>query len=243
MRDHELDIVDLGTKKGGATIEFLQFSHRHLKQSKNNPMPYYLTKEELDSIRMGKCVGYERAEGEKYRKDVENRKMQFRIADLATDGAIEELPSAKVYLAWHFLEHVPNKDWSRKLVHASLTNSRWMSWFRLPSFQQDDETGEGVLRKHGMRFTWTNWRGHPSHWLVEDCQEAIYSWGEENQDRPYRLSVRPAGYIRGMDDHRVVPIDTEIDVNKYEKKHGPKPLHVKFKKPIVAEWEVIVRFQ
>jgi|TARA_R110000824_G_scaffold115066_3_gene265988 hypothetical protein len=243
MRDHELDIVDLGTKMGNATIEFLQFSKRHLDQQNNKPLPSYLTREEFNSIDIRKCVGYERAEGEKYRAQVEGRKMQFRIADLATAGAIEELPPAKVYLAWHFLEHVPNKDWSRKLVHASLSSSRWMSWFRLPSFQQDDATGEGALREHGMRFTWTNWRGHPSHWLVEDCTAAITSWAMDNQDRPYHLSVRPAGYIRSMDDHRVVPIDTEIDVNKYQKKHGPKPLHVKLKQPIVAEWEVIVRFK
>tara|TARA_R110000824_G_scaffold315681_1_gene502828 strand:- start:479 stop:1210 length:732 start_codon:yes stop_codon:yes gene_type:complete len=243
MRDHELDIVDLGTKKGNATIEFLQFSKRHLQQRKGKPLPYYLTQEELSSMSIRNCAGYERKEGEKYRKGVEGRGMQFRLADLATDGAIEQLPPAKVYLAWHFLEHVPNKDWSRKLVHASLSNSRWMSWFRLPSFQQDDKTGEGALRKHGMRFTWTNWRGHPSHWLVEDCQEAIQSWAETNKDRPYFLDIRPAGYIRAMDDHRVVPIDTEIDVNKYEKKHGPKPLHIKLEQPIVAEWEVIVRFK
>ena len=233
MRDHELDIVDLGTKKGNATIEFLQFSKRHLQQRKGKPLPYYLTQEELSSMSIRNCAGYERKEGEKYRKGVEGRGMQFRLADLATDGAIEQLPPAKVYLAWHFLEHVPNKDWSRKLVHASLSNSRWMSWFRLPSFQQDDKTGEGALRKHGMRFTW----------LVEDCQEAIQSWAETNKDRPYFLDIRPAGYIRAMDDHRVVPIDTEIDVNKYEKKHGPKPLHIKLEQPIVAEWEVIVRLK
>jgi len=243
MRDHELDIVDLGTKKGNAVFDFLKFSKRHLAQGKNNPSSCYLKQEELHSITRAGCVGYERKEGEKYRKEVEGRGMQFRIADLATDGAIAELPPAKVYLAWHFLEHVPNKDWSRKLVHASLSNSRWMAWFRLPSFQQDDKTGEGALRKHGMRFTWTNWRGHPSHWLVEDCREAIFSWAEENKDRPYGLEIRPAGYIRTMGDHRVVPINTEIDVNKYEKKHGPKPLHIELEQPIVAEWEVIVRFK
>ena len=242
MRDHELDIVDLGTKKGNAVFEFLKFSKRHLDQRKGNPLPCYLKQDELSSLNKAKCAGYEREEGEKYRKEVEGKGMQFRIADLATDDAIAQLPPAKVYLAWHFLEHVPNKDWSRKLVHASLSNSRWMSWFRLPSFQQDDFAGEGALRKHGMRFTWTNWRGHPSHWLVEDCQEAIQSWAEENKDRPYKLEIRPAGYIRTMGDHRVVPIDTEIDVNKYEKKHGPKPLHIKLEQPIVAEWEVIVRF-
>ena len=94
-----------------------------------------------------------------------------------------------------------------------------------------------------MRFTWTNWRGHPSHWLVEDCTDAIEGWAKDVPQRAYDLTVKPAGFIKNMADHRVVPIDTPIDVNKYEPKHGPKPFSVKFKQPIVAEWEVIVRFK
>jgi len=227
----EFDVVDLGTKHGNAIEEFIKKGKQYL----NYP-------DFIQSIDPGRCVGYERPQAEDYRKIVEGKGFQFRTADLASDVAITHLPLAEVYLAWHFLEHVPNKDWSRKLVRAALTYSRKLAWFRLPSFQQDTDTGEGVLKEHGMRFTWTNWRGHPSHWLVEDCQEAIDSWSKDVPHRTFMLTVKPAGYIRSMSDHRVVPIDTPIDVNKYEPKYGPKPLGVVFKKPIVAEWEVIVRF-
>lgn len=233
MMEPEFDIVDLGTKHGNAIDEFLKKGGEYLKR-----------RELMRRIQRGRCVGYERPQAEKYRKIVEGKGFQFRVADLANDEEIAKLPMAEIYLAWHFLEHVPNKDWSRKLVRASLTNARHMAWFRLPSFQQDKDTGEGVLKEHGMRFTWTNWKGHPSHWLVEDCLDAITEWSMDvGPYRTFDTMVKPAGYIKSMSDHRVVPIDTPIDVNKYEPKYGPKPLDVVFKKPIVAEWEVIVRFK
>lgn len=223
------DVVDLGTKQGNAIDVFL-----------TNAGAMYLNPEIIKGLKKSKCIGFERPECEKYRKDVEKKGFNFEIANLATDEAIANLPAGKIYLAWHFLEHLPNKEWSEKLVNVSLTKSTVMSWFRLPSFEQDDITGEGVLRKLGLRFTWTNWHGHSSHWLVQDCVNAIRSW-EIKQERKFSLTIRPAGYIKNTADKRVVPIDTPVDVNAYEPKHGYKPI-VQFKQAIVAEWEVIVRF-
>ena len=227
----EFDIVDLGTKHGWAIDEFRRKGNMYLK------LP-----ELFKQIKPQQCVGYERPQMEKYRTIVEKKNYKFRTADLAVDEAIAALPLAKIYLAFHFLEHVPNKDWSRKLVHQSLTNAQHLAWFKLPSFQQDNETGEGVLRQHGMRFTWTTWPNHPSHWLVEDCTDAIKEWSKNFPDRSYNLIVKPYGWINDMANDLVVPIDAPNDVVKYEPKHGPKPLHIKFKQPVISEYEVIVMF-
>jgi len=224
-----LDIVDLGTKHGNAISEFLGKGRQ------------YLTKPE--SLLPKNCVGYERPEGEEYRLIMEKKGFQFRVADLANDLEISLLPPAEVYLAWHFLEHVPNHDWARKLVIASLRNSKQVAWFRLPSFQQDEVTGEGVLRNHGMRFTWTNWTGHPTPWTVQDCIASITEWTSQHPGRSFELIVKPADRVRDMSDERVVPIGTPTNVNKYEPKYGPKPLSIKFSRPIIAAWEVIVRFK
>ena len=96
-----------------------------------------------------------------------------------------------------------------------------------------------------MRFTWTNWHGHPSHWLVEDCVKAVESWCEASNNGVdnYTLVVKPAGYIRDMNDKRVVPVASPVDTNKYHTSLGSKPLSIVFDKPLVAEWEVIVRFK
>lgn len=232
MEKTEFDVVDLGTKHGGAIEEFLKRGR------------VFLRNESLERrLNRGRCVGYERPQAEDYRGKVEGKGFQFRTANLADDTEIARLPDSEIYLAWHFLEHVPNKDWARKLVQASLTHSRHFAWFRLPSFEQDEQNGEGFLRKHGMRFTWTNWLGHPTHWLVGDCTNAIIDWEKENPERKFDLQVRPADRITSMKDQRVVPIDTPVDVNKYEAKFGPKPLDVRFTTPVIAAWEVTVRFQ
>lgn len=231
MNQPEFDVVDLGTKHGNAIWEFL-------KKGRG-----YLHHKELESrLSPERCVGYERPQAASYRGKVEARGYKFRLANLADDNAIAALPTSEIYLAWHFLEHVPNKEWAYKLVKAALTNSRRFAWFRLPSFEQDDKTGEGVLKKHGMRFTWTNWLGHPTHWLVSDCVGAIREWEMEFPERKFDLQIRPADYIESMEDTRVVPIDTPVDVNEYHVKYGPKPSIGSFNPPIVAAWEVTVRF-
>ena len=232
MTRPEFDVVDLGTKHGNAMLEFFRNGRHNLHD------------EALEKrLRRNRCVGYERPQAEDYRSTVEKKGFQFRVANLADDAAIAALPESEIYLAWHFLEHVPNKDWAHKLVKASLTNSRRLAWFRLPSFEQDELTGEGFLKKHGMRFTWTNWLGHPTHWLVRDCTNAIKEWTKEFPEREIDMTIRPADRINSMRNSRVVPIDTPVDVNKYEVKHGPKPLGVRFTVPVIAAWEVTVRFK
>lgn len=229
--DDIYDVVDLGTKKGGALVEFLKQGDVFTRSG---------IKEQCRRIR---CVGYEREQGEAYRADVESRGFQFKIANLATDEGIAQLPKSRVYLAWHFLEHVPDKSWSDKLVKASLSNCQELAWFRLPSFEQDEENGEGVLRKHGMRFTWTHWHGHTSHWLVDDCVRSISDWGAANPEREYSVFIKPADYVKSMSDKRVVPISAPIDVNVYHPKYGGKPKLGPFEPPIVAAWEVAVAFK
>jgi hypothetical protein len=228
----EYDVVDLGTKHGGAIAEFLRRGNISLKDTKL-----------FRSFRNGRCVGYEIPAMAAYRLKVESKGFKFSLADLATDEGIRNLPPSQVYLAWHFLEHVPDKSWSSKLVKASLSNANRLAWFRLPSFEQDIETGEGVLRKHGLRFTWTHWKGHPTHWLVQDCKQAIDEWAEQNPTRAYELEVRPAEKIRNVSDSRVVPISAPIDTTKYSASLGPKPELPDFKTAVVSAWEIVVRFK
>jgi len=228
----EYDVVDLGTKHGNAIAGFLNKGNVALKNIRLHR-----------SLKKGRCVGYEIPKMEAYRSKVESKGFKFATADLATDDAIAALPTSRVYLAWHFLEHVPNKSWSDKLVKASLTNASKLAWFRLPSFEQDTVNGEGVLRQHGLRFTWTHWAGHPTHWLVADCRKSIEEWAAANPDRPYDLDIRPADRINHVDNDRVVPISAPIDTTVYSASMGPKPKLPRFSPPIVSAWEVIVRFK
>lgn len=238
---NKFDVVDLGTKKGNALQFFFKvvYSHCNAKKKFN---PFVGLETSLKELQQKNSIGYERPEAASYRKDVETKGFQFGLLDLSVASDIKKLPLGAFYTAWHFLEHLPDKKTAKVVVQEALSKAEKMLWCRLPSFEQNDETGEGVLRKLGLRFTWTNWKGHPCHWLVADCVEAIESWGAVNPDKPFDLFVKPSSWIESTDHFRVVPIDTPVDVTAYSPKFGKKPFK-KFDKPIVAEWEVIARFK
>lgn len=226
-----MNVIDLGTKHGNAIDEFR-------KRAGATVLPA----EEVRRFAPATCRGYERIEAEAYRPIVEAKGYQFAIANLADVTDLTRLPEAEVYLAWHVLEHLPNKACADLAVRAALTRARRLAWFRLPSFEPDTKQGEGALRQHGLRFSWTLWTGHPTAWLVEDCVNSIRGWQEENLGRTLELIVKPAAYVKHTDDWRVVPVNAPIDTNHYEPHLGPKPKRIRFNPFLVSEWEVIARF-
>jgi hypothetical protein len=228
MRLPLYDVVDLGTKKGGALVEF--FKRACLVTFGVDPSPW----------QRSRSIGFERKAGEGYCNNVVRAGFRFAIADLATEEGLANLPKGKYYLAWHFLEHLPSKQHSDAAVKRALTQAEKAAWFRLPSFEQDELQGEGVLRKHGMRFTWTNWNGHTSPYLLSDCLKAIEEWGAANPKKRYQVRVKPARRMLSMRDDRIVPIDAPVDTRAYSPAFGPKP-DLTFSQPVVAEWEVIVQ--
>ena len=236
----KFDVVDLGTKHGNAIQTFLR-----LVQNRDNKKVLRVLSElnfDPSKIQKNLCLGVERPEAESYRNIVEKKGYKFLTLDLSSSLALSTLPVSRVYLLWHFLEHLPDKESSKQAVQSALSQSTGLVWCRLPSFQQDDQTGEGALRKLGLRFSWTHWRGHTSFWLVEDCVNAINEWGLQNPKRKYDILVKPCDYIKDTADKRVVPIGAPIDTNEYARSQGPKSFKT-FQPKLAAAWEVIVRFQ
>lgn len=225
-----LDVVDLGTKHGNAMTTFL-------KRAGVTVLPH----KQVLSFSRTNCRGYERPEAEAYRKEVEAKQFQFATLDLSQPAQLAELPEASVYLAWHLLEHLPNATAAYWLIWRALSQAKQLAWFRLPSFEQD-RRGEGALRPLGLRFSWTNWRGHPNPYLVADCQQAVADWQKQNPERKCKVVTKPAGYIYNTDDRQVVPIGAPVDTNFYNKTLGPKPKGVLFAPPLVSEWDIVVRF-
>jgi hypothetical protein len=106
----------------------------------------------------------------------------------------------------------------------------------LPSFEQD-ETGEGRLRKHGLRFNWTSWRGHPSHFKVCHAQEALDIF-----NGLYTIAIKPGREVKTSDHPNIVPDLDQEDLGNYDPEiHGPKPAVV-FDPPIVGEWDVQIKW-
>jgi hypothetical protein len=226
------DVVDLGTKHGNAIDEF-----------RKRGLALTLPERSNDLWLPHRCLGVERPQAENYRRIVTDKGYCFELIDCSDERQLKQLPPGNVYLSWHFLEHLPSKNHAYMVTHTALTNATELVWFRLPSFEPDDICGEGVLLRQGCRFTWTNWTGHPTRWLLEDARRAISSWTKQNQDRPYELIVRPGQQMVSIEDPRIVPIDAPVDTVKYHPSLGKKPTNFSFPRPIVAEWEVILRYK
>lgn len=218
-----LKVVDLGTKLGHAIGEFCKKGSLYFG-------------DEISQIRPDQCLGIDLQD--KYRNDVVGQGYRFMVMDVTQDGALDALPEADYYLAWDFLEHLPSKEWSDALVKVMLHKARKGVWCRMPSFEQDETTGEGALKKLGLRFAWTHWHGHPSHYLVEECVTAMNQYKLEQNRGSIAVKVRPGKRVRATDDKHVVPIDSPIDTVKYEPKLGHRP-YQKFDPPLVGQWEVI----
>jgi hypothetical protein len=214
-----LKVVDLGTKLGTAIDVFL----------KRGAMYYG---EPVGKISKAECLGVDLAD--KYQKDVEKRGYQFKAMDVLKDF---NYPVADYYLAWDFLEHLPSIEDSNNVLAAMLDHAIKGVWLKMPSFEQDNQ-GEGQLRKHGLRFTWTHWHGHPSFYKVDDATAVI-----NRVCAGCRIKHKTQRIIRDSSSEFVVPIDAPVDTTKYNlKEHGPKP-SVVFDPPVIGCHELIVNME
>jgi hypothetical protein len=210
----DFKVVDLGTKKGSAIDVFL----------KRGKMYYG---REIPKILPAQCLGVDRAE--KYRKDVEKQGFAFEACNVLEpmSPCWEE---ADYFLAWDFLEHLPSIEDSNNVLSWMLLWAQKGVWLKMPSFEQDEQ-GEGQLRRHGLRFAWTHWHGHPSHYKVSDARGVI-SQGVKVKHRHQRI-------IKNSSSKFIVPVDAPLDTIEYTPELGPKP-KVKFDPPVIGCHELIV---
>jgi hypothetical protein len=195
-------VVDLGTKEAAALDVFRKRGNM-----------YFGIEAECEP---GDCLGVDRKE--QYSEAVKKKGYKLKLGNILTEEF--DWPTAAVYLAFDFLEHLPSKEDSDNVLRTMLERSKRGVWLRMPSFEQDG-TGEKPLRDLGMRFAWTHWHGHPSHYLVSDAMRVI-------------KLIRPKAKVKHKhnqlihDTHHtsVVPIDAPLDTIKYDPmEHGPKPWH------------------
>jgi hypothetical protein len=212
---HHYAVVDLGTKKGGAIDAFRRLAASH----------------EIPVLPPSLCLGIDRKD--EYRNEVTQKGYEFLAADIISPAFV--WPAADYYLAWDFLEHLPDRERSKKVVVEMCRHATAGIWLRLPSFEQDSAIGEGALKKHGLRFAWSRWTGHRSHFLIEDALEALND-GLKNAEWSHRLDQKKL--INDSNHPDIVPIDAPVGTVKYEPELGPRPW-VQFTPPVVGQWELI----
>ena len=211
-------VVDLGTKQGGALGVFLKHGQMYF---------------DTFGIKPGDCLGIDRKRT--YEKAVRKRGYHFKEANIFSDEFV--WPKADYYLAFDFLEHLPDIHASDQVLRRMIENARRGVWLRMPSFEQDEETGEGQLKKLGLRWAWTTWRGHPSHYLKGQACSIIQT---SLPQRMFRMKVRPNRIMANTSDRSIVPIDAPGEANRFDQKTMGRKPHRKLDPPVVGQWEVIV---
>lgn len=220
----KINVVDLGCKLGSALTEFRKRGHH-----------YY--GDQVRSIKVDECLGVD-MQG-RFKRDLEEQGYWFLSMDVTCGDALQELPEADFYLAWDFLEHLPDKGWATRVIEHMLSHARRGVWIRMPSFEQDAVTGEGALTALGLRFAWTKWHGHPTPLLVTDVVDVVNRYKATTGRNAITLRIKDGKRVRSTADPCVVPADAPVDTVKYREDLGIKPVQ-NFNPPLVGQWEVVI---
>ena len=212
-----MKVVDLGTRIGSTLFLFLQRGGKFFPPHRDF----------ISKIQPSECLGVDMEEV--CRDDLESFGASFECCDLSEAASLEELPEADFYLASKFLHHLPATEVMDNLVRAMLSKSRQGVWLRLLSFEDDSQTGEGVLLDEDLRFGWSK------KYLPYLCKDVVSLVPRDL----FNLSLNPARRIRHTNDFRVLPVSADDDKEEYENVMGHKP-QIKLVPPVVAEWDLFI---
>ena len=212
-----MKVVDLGTRIGTTLSEFLR----------RGPRFFPTHSDFINKISLSECVGVDK--DEVYRADLEGVGASFLALDLSSSEGLDALPEADFYTASKLLHHLPDKGCAEDLLRAVLHKAKRGVWLRLLSFEDDDQTGNGVFRKSGLRFGWME------KYLRYLCKDAVSLISRD----VFNIELKAAKRIRHTNDFRVLPVSADSDKEEYEEVMGHKP-QTKLVPPVVAEWDLFI---
>jgi len=205
-------VVDLGTKSGGAIDSFRQRYGQHFQNG-------------LD-ITPKTCLGVDR--DEKRRAEIEEKGYSFMHADILSRDF--SWPEADFYTVANLLEYLPTVQHAVMVVRAMLDHAKRGVWVRVSS-HESNESALGQLRRHGLKFYWTDWRSHRAQ------VQLVHLRALGMNRSSISMTEIPRALVRDSSDVRVVPVTASHDCSKYTLDMNEKPL-VTFDPPLVAEWDV-----
>lgn len=116
----------------------------------------------------------------------------------------------------HFLEHLPDYDTVSKAVRTAIHISEDFVFIRQPWFDAD-----GELFRHGLKFYWSDWHGHPMTLTTLQMYRIIRR--HLDNGNIVRATIFGNTPVSSTDDECIVPLSTPMDSGKYDAEwHGPK---------------------
>ena len=145
-----------------------------------------------------------------------------------------DLPSKSVRFVTmsHFLEHLPDLAAVRKAVQSAAKVATHFLFIQGPFFDADEH-----LREHGLKFYWSDWKGHPCHLTTDQLVATLEDLGLNDYLALARVPVESSL------DAAIHPLASPRNQHDYVPgKHPPKP-EVSFDRPLYREMVCLVRLQ
>ena len=131
----------------------------------------------------------------------------------------------------HVLEHMSLHK-AYQTVQCAKHVATDFVYVRGPYFDAD-----AFLRRHGLKFYWSDWHGHTCHLTISLLQAVLRGLGLEHFTILGRTPVADS-----LDDS-VHPLDSPIDQHQYDPlEHPPKP-SIRFNPPLYREFICLVRLR
>ncbi|QNM83814.1 class I SAM-dependent methyltransferase [Sphingomonas sabuli] len=116
----------------------------------------------------------------------------------------------------HFLEHLPDFDLVSKALRTAIHISSDFVFIRQPWFDDD-----GLLFRNGLKYYWSDWRGHPMTLTTLQMYRALRP--HLDSGKIARATIFGNTPVLDTDDDSVVPLWVPLDTGKYDPEiHGPK---------------------
>lgn len=131
----------------------------------------------------------------------------------------------------HVLEHMPlHKVY--KTVQVAKTVATDFIYIRGPYFDAD-----AFLRRHGLKFYWSDWHGHTCHLTISLLQAVLRGLDVED------FSILGRTPVNDSLDDSIHPLDSPRDQHQYDpREHPPKP-SIRFNPPLHREIICLVRLR
>lgn len=219
---HMFDIIDLGSKEGGA----IGVVRKQLAAG-TGKMKFF----NVPNAPRKRCLAVDY-------NDRHIRKLTKAGYTTEKVNLNHEFPThkTKLYLAFHMLEHLSSVERSKEVLLGMLRYATHGVWLRLPSFEQD-EKGEGALKPHGLQWYWTTWEHHSSPFQLSHVREVLEKFPQTHEVRVFARNK-----VSDSSHESVVPFPKKPgqEHGRYKASMGEKP-KLKFEPQLVGEWEVLIR--
>lgn len=127
----------------------------------------------------------------------------------------------------YFLEHLPSRELIEEVLRESVRIGSETIYVRGRMFNDE------ALKDAGVRFFWSNWRGHQTHIEGEEVVQLLTDLGAHD------IEVKYLGQVETTDDPCIHPLEAGKDRHAYDPAiDPPKPVGIPLE-DIYQEYEIV----